>query len=114
MGDITNGATGATEHTSDDGWEWGIVEIMGHRTHVGRCREEERFGAKMLRVDVPIKGDPDVNGWETHWYGGSSIFSYALTDKESAMRLNKPHESPSRYRLPAPDDHNEYEDELPL
>ena len=37
----------------NDGWEWAIVEIMGHRKHAGRIREEERFGAKMLRVDVP-------------------------------------------------------------
>ena len=40
------------------GWEWMLVEIMGHRTHWGRSREEERFGAKMLRIDVPVKGDP--------------------------------------------------------
>jgi hypothetical protein len=36
-----------------DGWEWAIVEIFGHRRHVGKSREEERFGAKMIRIDVP-------------------------------------------------------------
>lgn len=94
---------------AEDGWEWAIVEIFGHRRHAGRTREEERFGAKMLRIDVPKKGDPTTNGWETHWYGGSSIFSYTLTDEDSVMRSNKPYESPSRYRLPAPDD---YDDDL--
>lgn len=83
-----------------DGWEWAIVEIFGHRRHAGRAREEERFGAKMVRIDVPIKGD----GWETHWYGGASIFSYTLTNEESVIRANKPYEAPSVYRLPAPDD----------
>jgi len=86
------------------GWEWVLVEIFGHRSHAGRAREEERFGAKMLRIDVPIKGDPVANGWETHWYGGSSIFSYTLTDEDSVMRSNKPYETPSRYRLPSPPD----------
>lgn len=92
-------------------WEWAVVEIFGHRSHAGRCREEERFGAKMLRVDVPLKGDPAANGWETHWYGGSSIFSYTMTDEDSVMRINRPYERPSAYRLPAPADDFEYEDD---
>jgi hypothetical protein len=92
----------ATE-TKSDGWEWMILEIMGHRKHAGRVREEERFGAKMLRIDVPIKGDPAANGWETHYYGGASIFSFTLTDEASAMEANKPWDAPSRYRLPAPE-----------
>jgi hypothetical protein len=86
----------------NDRWEWAMVEIFGHRSHAGRVREEERFGSKMLRIDVPIKGDPVANGWKTHYYGGSSIFSYTPTDEDSVMRSNKPYESPARYRLPAP------------
>jgi len=91
-----------TAECSDDGWEWAIVEIFGHRKHVGRIREEERFGAKMLRIDVPVKGDPVAHGWETHWYGGSSIFSLTLTDEASALRINKPYEAPATYRQAAP------------
>ena len=90
----------------EDGWEWAIVEIFGHRTHAGRTREEERFGAKMLRIDVPIKGDP-ANGWETRWYGGASIFSMSLSDEATVMRANKPYESPYRLRAPDPDDDEE-------
>lgn len=93
--------------TETDGWEWAIVEIFGHRSHAGRTREEERFGAKMLRVDVPIRGDAIANGWETHWYGGSSIFSFTLTDEDSVMRSNKPYEPPARYRLPPPEEQSE-------
>ncbi len=59
--------TTETIHPDEDGWEWAIVEIFGHRRHAGRAREEERFGAKMLRIDVPVKGDPATHGWETHW-----------------------------------------------
>jgi hypothetical protein len=85
-----------------DGWEWMLVEIMGHRTHWGRARQEERFGAKMLRIDVPNKGDAATHGWSTHYYGGASIFSFTLTDEATVMVRNKPYEPPSRLRLPAP------------
>ncbi|TDR34706.1 hypothetical protein [Aquamicrobium defluvii] len=96
-------------------FEWAIVEIMGHRKHAGRVREEERFGAKMLRVDVPKiemietmdeahpHPLPRVTGWTTHWYGGPSIFSFTLTDEESVMRINRPYYSPQRYIAPPHD-----------
>lgn len=86
----------------DTGWEWMFVEIMGHRSHWGRTREEQRFGAKMLRIDVPVKGDPERHGWATHYYGGAAIFSFALTDEAAVMANNKPYEPAARYRLPAP------------
>lgn len=109
--------------TADDGWEWAVVEIFGHRRHAGRTREEERFGSKMLRIDVPIfapartlfdaaDGKPEAPEivWQTHYYGGASIFSYTLTDEASVMRANKPYESPYRMRLAAPDDEPRYSD----
>lgn len=80
----------------NDGWEWAIVEIFGHRTHAGRTREEERFGTKMLRVDVPVRGDAAAHGWSTHYYGGAAIFSFTLTDEASVIRANKPYEPASR------------------
>jgi len=97
----------------DDGWEWAMVEIMGHRKHAGRVREVERFGTKLMRVDVPIDGDP-AKGWETHFYPGTALFSYTPTDEASVMRANKPYEPPARYRLAGPDDHNDedYDDRL--
>ena len=79
-----------------DGWEWAIVEIFGHRTHAGRTREEERFGTQMLRIDVPNRGDAEAHGWTTMYYGGSAIFSFALTDEASVIRINKPYEPASR------------------
>jgi hypothetical protein len=85
-----------------DGWEWAVVEVFGHRRHAGRTREEERFGAKLLRIDVPVKGDAAANGWRTVYYGGSSIFSFSLSDEATCNRINKPYEAPSRVSLPAP------------
>lgn len=110
MDDITNQAP----ETEEEGWEWCFIEIMGHRSHWGRCREVERFGAKMVRVDVPIDGDPVAKGWATHFYGGPSIFSFALTDEQTVLKRNKPYAPPSRYALPAPgtpDDRTEEDEE---
>ncbi|MFC6792734.1 hypothetical protein ACFQE0_26140 [Methylobacterium komagatae] len=83
-----------------DGWEWAIVEVMGHRRHVGRIREEERFGAKMIRVDVPIDGDPVAKGWRTHFYAGSALFSVSPCTREAALKTNKPYERPALLALP--------------
>lgn len=111
MTDQPNGEAPEVAQTEDEPFEWGIVEIFGHRQHAGRTREEERFGSKMLRIDVPVKGDPEKHGWETHYYGGASIFSFRLVDEPTAMRLNKPYEPPARYSLPAPDDDGDGEQE---
>lgn len=112
--------TGNEIDHAEEGWEWAIVEIFGHRRHAGRTREEERFGAKMLRIDVPNMAhigyeEPTTEGakpepkfettWVTHYYGGSSIFSFTLTDEASAMSHNRPWAPPYRATaaLPAPD-----------
>jgi hypothetical protein len=112
-----------------DGWEWMLVEIMGHRTHWGRARQEERFGAKMLRIDVPkivnfertdpsgpaVRLDPPRVEWVTHYYGGPSIFSFMLTDEATVMARNKPYEPPSRLSLPAPEgDDDGFDDGGPI
>lgn len=97
----------------DDGWSWAIIEIMGFRKHAGRIREVEQFGTKMLRIDIPVKGDPAKNGWETHCYGGPSIFSITPTDEATALKINKPYEAPATYRLPAPvDDFDQYDEPI--
>jgi hypothetical protein len=71
----------------DEGWEWAIVEVFGHRRHVGKAREEEKFGAKLCRIDVPTLGPGEGEiTWSSHYYGGSSIFSYTPTDEKTVMR----------------------------
>lgn len=72
------------------GGDWAIVEIMGHRRHAGVMAEVERFGARMLRVDVPGDGD-DVAA--THFYAGSALFSITPTDEATARRIAE-HERP--------------------
>lgn len=99
----------ADANDDDPEWEWAVVEIFGHRRHAGRTREEERFGARMLRVDVPAVGKGEdgahrVESWTTHYYGGSAIFSFSLTDAASVMRANRPCEAPARLTYHDDDD----------
>lgn len=63
--------------------QWALVEIFGHRSHMGRLVEVERFGAKLMRVDVPT-ADPNV--FETHYYGGSAIFSIRPMTEEAVRK----------------------------
>lgn len=112
-----------TENSDDQpDFEWAIVEIMGHRKLFGRIREEERFGAKMLRIDIPKQTaprtlfdaadekpeDPAVT-WVTQWYGGPSIFSMTLTDEATVMRANISQVAPGRYLPPPDDDDSDYD-----
>ena len=90
-----------SEAETDDGWYWAIVLVMGHRRHVGRTREVERFGIKMVRVDVPTKGDPEAHGWTTHFYTGTSLFGFTPCTREAAFAANKPYEPPARLALSA-------------
>jgi len=103
----------ASEVMSEDtGWEWAIVEIFGHRRHAGRTREEERFGAKMLRIDIPNEGNAAEKGWTTHYYGGSSIFSFSLTDEATAVRMNKPYAAPAKLAYRPDPDTEDYGEEF--
>jgi hypothetical protein len=111
MDETNNKSTDQTDQT-EEAFEWAIVEIYGHRKHAGRVREEERFGSKMLRIDIPNKGDPITHGWATHFYGGASIFSFSLTDEATVMRLNKPYESASRITYQRSDDDDLTDGEL--
>jgi hypothetical protein len=65
--------------------QWGIVSLMGHKTLAGRISEEEHFGAKMGRVDVP----DEAGEFATVWFGGSSVYSLQYTDEETAREAAK-------------------------
>jgi hypothetical protein len=49
--------------------------------------EVDRFGSKLLRIDVPRTGKFE-DGYETHFYGGGSIFSLTPCDLLTVERLN--------------------------
>ena len=84
---------------------WCILELMGHVRMAGRVTEEERFGAKMGRIDVPT---PDagagVSGFTTVYFGGSSVYRLTPCTEEiarSVARGSQP-QPVHRWELPAP------------
>ena len=98
--------------------QWGIVSLMGHKTLAGKISEEERFGAKMGRIDVPgfqvcaacgdAVADCDrcnntgkVEVFTTTWFGGSSVYSLQYTDEETTRHAAESidNEPPGVYSL---------------
>lgn len=62
--------------------DYAIVEILGHRTLVGRVTEVERFGTKLLSIE-PLFSDrllPAV------LIGGGSIYQFTPCSAEIAAR----------------------------
>ncbi len=120
MTNETETASASAPAPEQDGWEWAVIEIFGHRKHAGRIREVEQFGAKMVRIDVPTFVDDGpgteprhAGGWETRLYGGASIFSVSYSDEASVMKANKPYVSPYRIAGPVEPDLDE-DDERPF
>jgi hypothetical protein len=101
--------------------DWALVEIMGHRRHYGRITEMERFGAKMLRVDVPFSaaapllGEPEI--FETFVYAGPAIFGITPMTEEACRKWaesDRPRPVERMARLPAPDYQEYDDDECPI
>lgn len=73
--------------------EYAIVEVLGHRTYVGRVTEVSRFGASLLSIE-PLLNDrllPAV------LVGGGSIYQFTPCSAEIARKR----QAESEYSLPA-------------
>ncbi len=96
---------------SDQPDTWAQVEIMGHRVRFGRIVEAEQFGAKGVRIDVPMD-EPGV--FTSEFYAGAAIFSVTPCTEETARayaeqrrRWDRPCEPlslPPPQRFSEPDD----------
>ncbi len=67
---------------SPDPPTWAKVELMGHVTIAGRLTEEEKFGSKIGRIDIPHEG-----GFVTQYFGGSSVYRITLVSEEAARLI---------------------------
>lgn len=72
--------------------DYAIVEVLGHRTLIGRVLEIERFGTKMLQVE-PLFGDVMLG---PVLIGGSSIYQFTPCTADTAF-VRRPTRS---YQLP--------------
>ena len=73
--------------------EYAIVEVLGHRTLVGRVTEVERFGAKLMSIEPIFAGELLT----AVMIGGASIYQFTPCTAERALaRAPK-----SRWQMPA-------------
>lgn len=102
--------------TIDPAPEWAIVEIMGHLRLAGRIMEEDRFGAKLLRVDRPYQVSDEETVWVTSYHAGTAIYQLRLCTEETARktaqalgdpRPRQPSAAPA-YLAYAPDEQEEF------
>lgn len=73
--------------------EYAIVEVLGHRTIVGRVTEAERFGTKLMSIEPLFNGRllPAV------LIGGGSLYQFTPCSREVAAK-QQPKET---WQLPA-------------
>lgn len=72
--------------------EFGIVELFGHTTLVGRIAEVERFGTKMLAIE-PLFDDALLG---VVFHGGAAIYRLTPCSAEVAYKRQPRH----GYQLP--------------
>jgi hypothetical protein len=76
-------ATDAPDQPKADSSVWGVLELMGHVRLAGRISEEEKFGAKLGRVDVPLKDGSFV----TQYFGASSVYRLTIVAEDVARSV---------------------------
>lgn len=78
---------------------WAIIEQMGFKKRVGKIQEVEMYGAKMLRVDLPVFGDDGkIIDWVTEFAGGPSIYNITPVSEEVGINLARERGDPRPVR----------------
>lgn len=98
---------------------WALVEQMGFRKTVGRVREVEQYGTKMLRLDVPVfAADGKVTEeYVTRFCGGPSLYQVTPLSEEvaidAARRQGDPRPiKPTQYQIEDQSAADKFEDAL--
>lgn len=68
--------------TNDNFGTWAILELMGHVKLAGFVTEEELFGSKMGRIDIPPGEDGKM---VTQYFGGHTVYRLTPVTEEVAM-----------------------------
>ena len=66
---------------------WAVLELMGHVKLAGKVSQEEMFGAKMGRIEIP-NGE---GGFTTQFFGGGSVYRMTPVSEEVARAVAANH-----------------------
>lgn len=92
----------AAESETQDPAEYARLELMGHRTRVGRIQEITRFGATLIQVDFY---DHATGQEATELYAGAAIYCVSPVTKAVVDAYNEQqarYHAPKARQLPAP------------
>ena len=64
---------------------WAVLELTGHVRLAGRVTEEEKFGVKLGRIDIPTVD----GGFVTQYFSGPSIYRMTPVGEEAARAVAK-------------------------
>ena len=65
---------------SDNFGTWGILELMGHVKIAGFITEEELFGGKIGRIDIPCQDGSSF----TQFFGGHAVYRLTPVSEQVA------------------------------
>lgn len=66
------------------------VELLGHRSYLGRIREVQRYGSQLVEVqELLASGEYG----ETHTFGGKSVYEIREVSLEEALKSLRPEKS---------------------
>lgn len=79
---------------------WAVVELLGHRRLAGFVTEEEHFGTKLIRLDIPGENDT----FTTQYYSASALYCLTPTTEDLARAIAaRSQPAPvQQWELPAP------------
>lgn len=63
---------------------WAILELMGHVKLSGFVTEEELFGSKMGRIDIPTEDTDVEDKTVTQYFGGHTVYRLTPVTEEIA------------------------------
>ena len=63
---------------------WAVVELMGHVKLAGKLTEEEKFGTKLGRIDIPQE-----DGFITQFFGGGTVYRITIVTEAVARAVNR-------------------------
>jgi len=99
--------------TNDNFGMWGILELMGHVKMAGFITEEELFGGKIGRIDIPGEDGKAI----TQYFGGHTIYRLTPVSEDVARAFAKRNRPRPVYvyelALPAPSEpDDEWDDDV--